>query len=99
MEFKVTAKVAKQLWTNDQTSWLYLVEEQQQDREKKWTVFCEQSLNLDAYYTFEGTVSESKDKKVKDASGKDIYRATFNAQKITSNEGSATGIATDDIPF
>lgn len=89
MTFQLKAKVIKSVWNNEK-SWLYKVEEQNQDRTKSWSIFCEQELIADNYYQFEGTVSESKDKKVQDANGKDIYRANFNAQKITASE---------DVPF
>lgn len=90
MKFQLTAKVDKQLWTNNTDAWLYLVEETFNDKTKKWTVFCDSELAQNAVYNFEGYVTETKDKKKKDQDGKDIYRATFNANKITD---------ASDVPF
>ena len=82
MIFKVTATVLKELWAGGD-SYLYSVQEQiSADRTKNWTIFTTEKLAVDAEAVFEGYVSESKDKKVKDANGKDIWRTAFNAESV-----------------
>lgn len=90
MKFQLTAKVEKQLWTNDE-AWLYQVKEQiSSDKTKNWTLFTKMELSVSGEYQFAGYVSESKDKKTKTQDGKDIWRATFNAEQVA---------LAGDIPF
>lgn len=101
MKFEVNARPTKLLWSGN-GSFLYLVEEDS-EKKKKWSIFTAEQLNEGQLHKFTGTVSESKDKKVKDSNGRDIWRATFSADKI---EGVATNddigpefSQSDDIPF
>ena len=83
MTFNLKATVIKQLWASG-TSYLYQVEDQ--EKQKKWTVFTNEQLSGGQVYEFSGKVSEAKDKKTKDANGRDIWRTNFNAEKITGVE-------------
>lgn len=84
MKFETSAKVDKLLWTNQQ-SFMYKVTETIGEKSKQWVIFTKQEVTIGFDYTFAGTVSESKDKKVQDANGRDIWRATFNAEQITES--------------
>jgi hypothetical protein len=82
MIFKVTATVLKELWSSGD-SYLYSVQERiSADRTKNWTIFTKSKLSVDAEAVFEGYISESKDKKLKDQNGKDIWRTAFNAESV-----------------
>lgn len=82
MIFKVTATVVKELWAGGD-AYLYSVKETiSSDRTKNWTIFTKSKLSVDAEAVFEGYVSESKDKKLKDQNGKDIWRTAFNAESV-----------------
>lgn len=82
MIFKLKATVQKELWSSGD-SYLYSVQETiSQDRTKNWSIFTEQELAIGAEATFEGYVSESKDKKLVDQNGKAIYKTSFNADRV-----------------
>lgn len=81
MKFQVTAKVEKEVWKNDQ-SFLYNVQELNTNRTKHWSFWTVEPLTIGESYDFTGTVSESKDKKVKDQNGRDIWRPTFNVDLV-----------------
>lgn len=89
MIFEMKAKALKQVWKNE-TSFLYNVEELNEKR-KKWNVWTKEPLELNQEYELKGTVTESKDKKVKDANGYDIWRTQLNVEIVKQT--------TADIPF
>ncbi len=86
MIFKVTATVTKEVWSNDSAYLYQVVEQISSDRKKNWTIFTKVKLGEGQEATFEGYISESKDKKVKDANGKDIWRTAFNAESVILTE-------------
>lgn len=106
MKFQLRATAEKQLWTNDE-SYMYAISESDSNRTKKWTIFTRESLCLGQVYDFAGTVSESKDKKTKDANGRDIWKVNFNADIIKGAETMETFDPnsepnfneSDEIPF
>ena len=97
MNFQIKAKIEKELWSNDQST-MYKISEADSDKAKQWTVFTTEKLTLGSVYELAGRISESKDKKVKDANGRDIWRATFNAETCKSVEESQD-FSLETIPF
>lgn len=83
MQFKVIAKVEKEIWSNQYT-FLYAVIETYNSKSKKWSIFTKEPLSLESVYTFEGYVNNSKDKKT------DQWKINFNAENCIPNE---------DVPF
>lgn len=81
MKFELKATIEKQVWTNGE-SYLYGVTDQETERAKQWSIFTKEAVEIGATYLVTGTVSEGKDKKVKDANGRDIWRTNFNAESV-----------------
>lgn len=88
MRFQGKAEAEKLLWQGP-SSYLYMVvDKTDPEKPRKWKMFTEEELAIGKTYSFEGTISESKDKKVKDTAGYDIYRTNFNADKIVEDSES-----------
>jgi len=103
MKFQVRAKVEKILWSNEE-SFMYKIIDIDSQKQKQWVVFTKQRLEIGSSCELAGYISESKDKKTKDENGRDIWKATFNAEFITPienfNQAPEPSFGeSDDIPF
>lgn len=85
MQFKAKGKVEKIIYTDDVKSrYLCKIKEQNGERIKFWSVWCNTSPNIGSEYEFTGYVTESKIENMKDPKGYDMYKTNFNAQSVTA---------------
>jgi hypothetical protein len=96
MKFQVNARIEKVLWSNE-TAWLYKIVDVDSKKQKGWTVFTQEPLNIGSDYQLNGYITETKDKKRKDENAKDIWQTTFNVEFAKELDGAVSDVG--DIPF
>jgi hypothetical protein len=89
MNFEITGVVAKELWSGN-GAFLYTIIVP--NEKARWPVFTKVKLEVNDDVTISGYCGSTKDKKVKDANGRDIWKTTFNAEHVKLNNQS-------DMPF
>jgi hypothetical protein len=104
MQFNLTGTIIKILksGSNSRGEW-YLYQIKEIDRDKSWTIFTKEKLQIDAEYEICGTITESPNKNYKNEAGKVAYSATFNAgtcvPRFSRNEPPSMNDSNEEIPF
>lgn len=91
MEFKLTAKVEKNIFKGEYGE-IFIVKESRRSREGEeyevpWKIQTKSSLEIGSIYDFEGFVTETQDKNLKDEKGYPVRRTNFKATKAIQSFG------------